>query len=79
VVVDVHLRDLEATFVLVCERVDGGRDLLTRSAPDGPEIDEGWNVGLEDFGLEVRIGELFDVGAGHCYLHHPPDGVVRLV
>ena len=61
VVVDVHLGDLEAALVLVGEGVDGGRDLLAGAAPDGPEIDEGRDVGLQDFGLEVRVGELFDV------------------
>src|SRR5215470_12129858 len=72
VVIDVHLRDLEAALVLVGEGVDRRCDLLAGATPDGPKIDERGNVRLEDLGFEVLIGELLDVRASHNrYLRGP--------
>jgi len=55
---------------LVGKRIHRRSNLLTRTAPDRPEIDEGRDVGLEDFRLEVGVGELLDVRAGHSNLRY---------
>ncbi len=54
---DVELDDLERAIVLGCESVDVGPERFAGGAPLGPEVNENWDIGLEDFVAEVRIGD----------------------
>ncbi len=56
---------LDLAFVFFGEFVDGGCEHAAGATPFSPEIDEDGGIGIEDFGIEVGIGELNDIGAGH--------------
>src|SRR5215475_14296843 len=57
VVVDVELRDLDATGVLLGDVLEHGGDHLAGPAPLGPEVDEYRRVSAADTFVEGRIGE----------------------
>src|SRR5262249_33089815 len=71
VAIDVHLRHLQLAFEVIGDRIDHRCDRLAGAAPYGPEIHERWELRLEDFRLEIGIGELLDVRPGHVTLRFP--------
>lgn len=59
-VVDVQLHDLGGTGVLAGELLDQRGDLAARTAPGGPEVDQHGLIGLEDFAVEVDVGDFWN-------------------
>jgi len=68
VAVGVDLADLRPAGELLGDLVDRGRQHPARLAPLRPEVHEDRNVGLHDFGLEVRVGEFAHVRVSHWVL-----------
>src|SRR5450631_1131813 len=67
VLVDVYLGNSDLAGVLTGDLLENGSDLLTRSAPLGPEVDEYGAFGLQHVGREARVGD--DLGVlAHRYL-----------
>src|SRR4051794_19877455 len=67
ILVDVDLGDLQLAFLLVGDLLQMRSDHLAGLAPLGPEIDEDWRIGLENFGLECAVGD----GHGMCHRVFP--------
>src|SRR5437868_8515622 len=66
-VVDVELGDLVLADGLVRDFLDDRSEHFAGAAPRGGEIDEDGLRRLEDFLIEIRVGELDDVLAGHVF------------
>src|SRR5690606_21308392 len=79
VLVDVHLRDADLSFVLARHLVEDRRDHLAGTAPLGPVIDENRLLGLQDLLLERCVGYMLDrhspswIAALRQRPKHPPD------
>src|SRR5690606_33767951 len=59
--IHIDLADLDLAGVLVGELVQQGCDHFARSAPDGPEIHQYWDVGTDHVAVKARIGHVNDV------------------
>src|SRR5207249_4874627 len=61
--IDVELSDLDAAFVFLRNRINGGSESTARRAPGGPKIDQDRRAGFFNFGLEVGISYFYSVRA----------------
>src|SRR2546426_6646161 len=64
VLIDVHLRDLDLSLVLLCDFLDDRGDDAARTAPFRPEIHQHRNLRIEHFGFERAVAHL-DYRIGH--------------
>ena len=62
VLVDVELDDLQVV-ALAGDLLEDRGDDAARTAPRRPEVHQHGLVGLDDLGLEVRVGDFVDVPA----------------
>ena len=76
VVVDIHFADFDGAGVLGREFFNQRRDLPARPAPGSPKIDEHRLSRLENFAIEITIGQFDDVGGRRdCLLALAPRGL----
>ena len=57
--IDVDLGHLDLAVKLLGHLVEDGRKFLARAAPGGPKIDDNRDLGLDDLGLESRLGDIY--------------------
>jgi hypothetical protein len=70
--IDVDLGHHQLALVLLGDFFQDRCNHLARTAPLGPEVDQDRALGLEHFGIEVCIGDVFDIFA-HMFLKRGKD------